>query len=174
MNEKDRVFTTNYAKKTILNLGCGDQGFGTHRVDILETATSTHVFDVENGLPFSDGFFDEVYERNLLEHIRNVSLHLGYIYRVLKVGGYITIITDYAGCMRYYKLGTHEGRYEKVRKNNLLDRHYSIFTKNHLKNHLSYVGFKEIKIEFIHTTYPTRWIDKLMGVYPRLKAEAMK
>lgn len=59
----------------ILNLGCGNESYGTHRVDIHPTKTTTQVFDIEEGLQFEDGFFDEIYERNLLEHLTNVGFH---------------------------------------------------------------------------------------------------
>ena len=49
--------------KLLLNLGCGEQLYGTHRVDIHETKATTHIFDVEEGLSFPNEFFNEVYEK---------------------------------------------------------------------------------------------------------------
>ena len=132
----DKGMKRNNSKNRILNLGCGDMNYGTHRVDIHKTKTTTHVFDVEEGIKFPDNFFDEVYEKTLLEHLRNPGYHFEEIFRVLKPEGKLTLITDYAGCSRYYLLGTHEGRYEKKHKDNLDDRHYCIFTRSHIRNHL--------------------------------------
>ena len=158
----------------ILNVGCGDETYGTHRVDIHPTSTTTHIFDVEKGIQFPENTFDEVYERNLLEHLRNVGYHLEEVYRVLKPGGHLLLITDYAGCSRYYTLKTHEGRYEKKHKDTSEDKHYSIFTKQHIQNHLSSVGFKNIRIELVDTNHITRFLDKLTRAKPRIMVKAEK
>jgi len=173
-------------EKRILNLGCGNETYGTHRVDIVPTKTTTHVFDVEKGIPFPDEFFDEVYERNLFEHLKNPHFHVQEVYRVLKKGGRVVLITDNASCLRYYLLGTHTGGYMGHR--HLLtrtgDKHYAIFTKEHLKNHFLDVGFKILKIEYVETDYATRLLDKVMrfflrGVwksltFPRIRVVAVK
>jgi len=158
----------------ILNLGCGNQEYGTHRVDMSKTETTTHVFDIEEGLQFPDNFFDVVYERNLFEHLQNPGFHLKEVYRVLKEKGKLVLITDNASCTRYYVLGTHEGQYEKRHKDNPKDRHFAIFTKTHIRNHLLAVGFQQINIELIGTERITRFLDKLMRVKPRIKAVAIK
>jgi len=159
----------------ILNLGVGDQTFGTHRVDINPTKTTTHVFDVEKGIQFPDGMFDMVYSKNLLEHLRNVGLHLDECYRVLKVGGKILITTDNAGCARYIWFGTHTGKYES--KNEPNDRHYCLFTKNHLKNHFEKAGFKDLDIHYIKTDTNGKYFDTLtLGIFgqPRIEVCAVK
>ncbi len=147
----------------ILNLGCGNQTYGTYRVDITPTKTTTHVFDVEKGLVFPDSYFDEVYEQNLFEHLKNPNFHLMEIRRVLKPGGRLTLITDNAACIRYYLLRTHTGGYMGHR--NLLtrssDKHYAIYTKEHLKNHVVSAGFEVVSIHFVETDYVTRFMDKL-------------
>ena len=68
----------------ILNIGCGTQTFGTHRLDIEPTSTTTHIADVKQGLPFPAETFDLVYERNIFEHLPDHYQHLQEIYRVLK------------------------------------------------------------------------------------------
>lgn len=160
--------------KKILNLGCGDMTYGSHRVDMYKTKTTTHVFDIEEGIKFPNNFFDVVFERNLFEHLRNPGFHLKEVYRVLKEKGKLVLITDNASCTRYYVLGTHEGRYEKKHKDNLKDRHFAIYTKAHIRTHLLDVGFRHIQIELIGTSYITRFLDKLMRVKPRIRAEAIK
>lgn len=152
----------NTTERRILNLGCGNQTYGTHRVDITPTKTTTHVFDVEKGLPFPDCYFDEVYEQNLFEHLKNPNFHLKEIHRVLKPRGNLTLITDNAACIRYYLLGTHTGSYMGHRhlltRNN--DKHYAIYTKEHIKNHVLNAGFQIVNLSFVETDYATRFIDK--------------
>jgi ubiquinone/menaquinone biosynthesis C-methylase UbiE len=169
----------------ILNLGCRNQTYGTHRVDIEPTKTATHVFDVENGLLFPDSYFDEVYERNLFEHLKNPNFHLKEIYRVLKANGQLILITDNASCIRYYLFGTHTGWYMGHRQlTRSDDKHYSVFTLEHIKNHLISVGFEIVKLNFVETDYSTRFIDKLARkispkalkslTYPRICVVAKK
>lgn len=164
----------NTARK-VINLGCGDDSYGTHRVDIHPTKTTTHVFDVEKGIKFPDNYFDVVYEKNLLEHLRNVGYHLEEVFRVLKLGGKLILVTDYAGCKRYIWFKTHEGRYERKHKSNPYDKHFSFFTKSHLQNHLVSVGFDKIWISFIDTNkFPVRVLDRIMRVKPRIQVVAIK
>jgi len=159
--------------KEILNLGCGDSFYGTHRVDMKKNKSTTHVCNLERGIPFPDNSFDIVFERNLFEHLRNPGFHLDEIYRVLKLKGKLILITDYAGCLRYYIFGTHEGRYEKLRKSSK-DKHYSVFTRQHMINHLTSAGFEIFWVEFVDTERKTRFLDKIMRVKPRIKVTAIK
>ena len=173
-------------KKRILNLGCGNETFGTHRADLYPTKTTTHVFDVEKGIQFPDNYFDVVYSKCLLEHLRNVGYHLEECYRVLKDRGLLILITDYAGCIQFYLGKAHEGLYEKLRKSYPEDRHYCVFTKQHLLNHLSCVGFKEINVKFVdsdmaigriyHRVYRIMRFFKIFPeiTYPRIKVVARK
>lgn len=155
----------------VLNLGCGNQTYGTHRVDIRPTPSTTHVFDIEKGIQFPNDFFDAVYSRNLLEHIRNVGFLLEECHRVLKKGGTIDITTDNAECTRFYLFGTHTGRYEKIHPG---DKHYSIFTESHLNNHFEAAGFKNIQIECVKTDTSGRFIDMIVRQKPRLRVTATK
>ena len=168
--------------KKILNLGCNEDNFGTHRVDLVLTGTTTHVFNIEEGIKFEDEFFDIIYERNLFEHLRNHGFHLEECYRVLKKGGKLTLITDNAACIRHYLSGTHSGRYEKEHKDNPSDKHYALFTKHHLKNLFKHAGFTITEIKLMDTYFWTRWIDKTMRffhifpslTYPLIFVEAEK
>jgi len=155
----------------ILNLGCGNQTYGTHRVDVIQTPATTHVFDIEKGIQFPNDFFDVVYSRNLLEHIRNVGFFLEECRRILKEGGTVDITTDNAECMRFYLFGTHTGRYEKMHPG---DKHYSIFTKSHLRNHFESAGLKIKSIEYIKTDTLGRFIDILTLRKPRIRVVATK
>ncbi len=93
--------------------------------------------DVSSGLPFRDGAFDEVYSSFLFEHLPNPGSAINEMKRVCRPGGEITIITDNAGYLPYYVpvfFGWHVGLY---RGGDSRDRHYGVFTLEHLQNHLS-------------------------------------
>jgi predicted SAM-dependent methyltransferase len=154
-----------------LNLGCGSSTYGTDRVDFKKTSTTTSIWDLELGIPFDDGTFNEVYSRNLLEHLSNVGFHLTECYRVLKKGGVVDITTDNASCWRFYIFGTHTGRYEKLHPG---DRHFSVFTMNHLFNHFEKAGFRNIHIYYVKTDTLGKWLDFVSFQKPRIRVEAMK
>jgi predicted SAM-dependent methyltransferase len=157
--------------KLILNLGSGEDTFGTHRVDMFPTKATTHVFDVEMGLQFPDGMFDVVYSKNLLEHLRNVGFHLQECRRVLNDGGCLDVTTDNAECIRYYLYGTHTGRYEKHHPG---DHHYCIFTAKHLMNHLEAAGFRMIDVRYEGTDTAGKYVDAVTMGHPRLRGRAVK
>lgn len=161
----------------ICNLGCGDETYGDVRVNLSPSKTATHVFDIEKGLP-QDWIdrFDEVYERNLLEHLKNVGYHLDECYRVLKKGGRLVLITDNAACTRYYLplIDTHRGRYERQHGDDPRDRHRSVFTDWHLRNRLRDSGFDIFSIEYIGTETRGRFLDILTGQKPRIRVVAIK
>jgi predicted SAM-dependent methyltransferase len=173
-------------ERRVLNLGCGNQTYGTHRVDIYSTNTTTHVFDIEKGLLFSDSFFDEVYERNVFEHLKNPNFHLSEVHRVLKPNGLLTLITDNAACVRYYLLGTHTGGYMGHRRylKPSEDKHYGVFTTEHIKNHALSAGFKIISMKYVETDFSTKFVDRLARkimpkplkslTYPRIYLVAKK
>jgi predicted SAM-dependent methyltransferase len=155
----------------ILNLGCGDSKYGTTRIDFVKTQTTTEVWDLEKGIPLANDYFDLVYSRNLLEHLRNVGFHLEECYRVLKPKGSVDITTDNAECQRYYLFGTHTGRYEKKHPG---DHHFSIFTKQHLFNHFERAGFLNIRIDYVKTNTVGRWLDLVTFTKPRIRVRATK
>jgi len=160
----------------VLNLGCGDQNFGYVRLDIVVTQATNIVADAQN-LPFRDQVFARAFEKNLLEHLRNPSQHLCEVHRVLRTGGALSLITDNAACLKFYTLGTHTGGYSKRRG---LDKHYALFTKEHLRNHMQRAGFSVASIRYVDADYFTRLFDKLLRLftpslsYPRIQVEATK
>jgi len=160
------------SSKRILTLGCGNQPYGTDRVDIIPSQFTTLVCDVEKGLPYAEKTFDEVYTRNLFEHLRNPGFFLEECHRVLKYGGKLILITDNAACQRFYLLGTHEGRYEK--KHDPKDKHYSVYTRSHLRNHVEAVGFHINSLGYVGTDTVGRWIDVFTRQKPRVMVEATK
>lgn len=163
--------------KRILNLGSGNETYGTDRLDIHLTSATTHVADIEKGIPFPPDTFDEVYAKNILEHLRNVGFVLGEVERVLKKGGQLIIITDNAACLKYYG-GTHTGRYERLHEG---DCHYSLFTMNHLENHVKATGLSLVETRYLDTNHPSRILDSFLreiGLgylsYPRICLVARK
>jgi SAM-dependent methyltransferase len=160
-------------------VGCGNSKYGTDRLDIRPTSTTTIVHDLEMGIPFPDNTFDEVFSKNNLEHLRNVGFHFDEIRRVLKPNGKLVLVTDSASCVRYYVLGTHTGRYEKIHKG---DKHYAVFTPHHLVNHLEASKFKEIRWSYVETDTSGRVLDRIFRhlsftkpfSYPRIEIRARK
>ncbi|MEM5835084.1 MAG: methyltransferase domain-containing protein [Candidatus Aenigmatarchaeota archaeon] len=142
--------------KKILNVGCGNEKYGTHFVDLYPTRKEVIKCDVDKEkLPFPDEYFDIVYSKNLLEHLRNPGFAIEEMFRVLKKGGKIILITDNAGFWEFHIFGTHVKPKLNFMTSNFyrgrgrLDTHYCLYTKEHLINHLRRVGFKIIETKFI-------------------------
>ena len=88
--------------KRILNLGCGNETYGTDRVDYIKTKTTTKVADLNKKFPYPSNSFDEVYSCDALEHIRNLGNFAEECFRVLKKGGKLYIRTDNAAYLPYH------------------------------------------------------------------------
>lgn len=83
--------------KKILNIGCGQETYGTHFIDLYPSRKEVIKCDVEKDeLPFPPNFFDEVYFRGLYEHLKNPGIFLKKIFNIIKPGGKVVIITDNA------------------------------------------------------------------------------
>lgn len=167
----------------ILNLGCGDDDYGDVRVDRYVSRTTTHVTDVEEGLPeeWSDKF-DEVYSKCLLEHCKNPSFVIHEMKRVCKPNGKIVLITDNAAHWRFYHLSKlHLGGYHG---RGAMDRHYCVFTKEHLRNHFQDAGLAIERMEYLSVLKDEKKlkkIDKLLALmgfhdaaWARIKVVAVK
>src|SRR3972149_5784116 len=84
--------------RKILNVGCGNQTYGTHFVDKYPKRKGVIKCDIERGkLPFKSNQFDEVYSRCLFEHLKNPFHVLKEMHRILKPKGRLILITDNAG-----------------------------------------------------------------------------
>ncbi|MEM4511598.1 MAG: class I SAM-dependent methyltransferase [Nanopusillaceae archaeon] len=143
-------------RRRILNVGCGEDTYGTHFVDLYPSRKEVIKCNVDKEkLPFPNNYFDEIYSKNLLEHLRNPGFFLEEAYRVLKKGGKIVLITDNAGFWEFHVLGTHVRPKLRIKRLKFyegmgeLDTHYCLYTKEHLVNHLRFVGFRIVKVEFI-------------------------
>ena len=175
----------------ILNLGCGNDTYGDVRVDLVKTESTTDVFDIGETLPRLSNRelggewaekFDVVYEKNLLEHLPNPGEHLKAVYGVLKHGGRLELTTDNAACLKYYTLGTHTGGYHRSHNSpNAEDRHYALFTEEHLRNMLVWAGvWSSVKTTLVDTDYFTRHFDRVVRLFwpslswPRIRVVAVK
>ncbi len=140
----------------ILNVGCGDDTYGTDFVDLYPARPNVIQADLEKGLPFADNTFDEVYSRCLFEHSRNPFNLLLEMRRVAKVGGKVRLITDNGSYWAFaLNNGAHTGGYEKNHQPG--DRHYSFFTQSHLRNHFAEAGLVVQEIRFLEYFSTTRF-----------------
>ena len=141
-------------KKKILNVGCGNDTYGTDFVDLYPSRPEVKKchFD-EKKLPYKNNTFDEVFCKGVIEHVKDPGRLIREMKRVLKKHGKLVIITDNAHFLGFHIIGTmHTGGYEKHGRvgggSGSKDRHYSFYTINHLKNHLEMAGMKEIRINY--------------------------
>lgn len=138
-------------KTRILNVGCGNETYGTDRIDIVKTKTTTKVCDIEKRFPFEDNTFDEVYCSYVLEHMKNPYNLILEIKRVCRVGGRIVIITDNAGYIFRHLKGRYHGDYSDKdvhgKNYNPKDKHYSLFTPEHLRNYFRTAGITVVDVK---------------------------
>lgn len=139
-------------KKTamkILNVGCGKDTYGTHFVDLYPSRKDVVRGDINVGLPFKDNTFDEVYNNNFFEHLRNPHQSLMEMKRILKPGGKIRIMTDNASYWIFALNNTaHTGGYES--KEHPGDCHYMLFTPTHFENFAKAAGLEVVKIDYVN------------------------
>jgi len=138
------------AEVKILNLGCGNDFYGTDRIDFKKTPAATITLDInKNKLPFPDNYFDEIRMYRTFEHIKNCNLVVSEIYRTLKVGGKIDLITDSAGYFLFhikYKEKCISEEYIKFKHED--DGHFSLFLPGNLREHFK--KFKNLKISYLN------------------------
>lgn len=169
----------------ILNIGCGGQKYGTHFVDLYPLRDGIIKCNVDNEkLPFPNNYFDEVFSNNLFEHLKNPGFVLKEMYRVLKKGGMLVLITDNAGFI-FWHLPWSKVHYDYSSAKAPLDKHYALYTTHHLKNHFKSLKLKQIKIEYImeKRNYPLliiRIISRMFRpffkklFYPQIKITGIK
>jgi ubiquinone/menaquinone biosynthesis C-methylase UbiE len=122
--------------KKILNIGCGNDTYGTHFIDKFPQRKEVLSCSIdEETIPFPDNYFDEVYSRCVLEHLQNIGFAIKEMARVLKRNGRIELETDNASFWIFafdnqaHTTG-YRGKGNKVGE----DTHFSLFTDWHLKN----------------------------------------
>jgi ubiquinone/menaquinone biosynthesis C-methylase UbiE len=139
--------------KKILNLGCGNDTYGTNFVDLYPQRNEVKKCRIDKErLPYRDNLFDEVRFYFAFEHLTNPEFTLKEIYRVLKKGGILDLKTDNASYW-YYSLDnkTHTGRYENKEAYGKEDRHFGLFTDLHLLNYFLEFNFGIKKIKYVDT-----------------------
>jgi ubiquinone/menaquinone biosynthesis C-methylase UbiE len=149
------------ATKRILNIGCGEDLNGTDFIDLYPSRPEVIKCNVDKEkIPYKNNTFDEVYSKCLFEHLTNPLFALKEMHRVLKRGGKLVLITDNAACFYFHfkslgkfyleHYGGHEGKGPE-------DKHFALFTPEHLKNWMVKTGFKKIEINY-HNPYSKRFI----------------
>lgn len=127
----------------ILNAGCGHQVYGTHFIDKYPKREEVLKCDLdEETIPFPDEFFDKIYSKSLIEHLRNLGAAMGEFRRVLKPGGELSIVTDNAPYWLFH-LGSkkeHYGDYEANPIGGSEDMHFALFTPTHIENYAKQAG----------------------------------
>lgn len=174
----------------ILNIGCGNSTEGTDFLDLYPRRKEVIECNVdEEKFPYKNDTFDLIICDYLFEHLTNHKQFLEECYRVLKEGGKIKLETDNASWFNFHNLNskykTHLGGYTFDGKESE-DKHFALFTVEHLKNHFEKAKFKEIEIEpFRRDEEMFGWKIKLIHsmlqhtgfklmTYPQIKVEGMK
>ena len=152
--------------KRILNLGCGNDFYGTDRVDFVLTPAVTRLHNLELPLPYDPEIFDEVFASHILEHIKNIGTFANECFRVLKKGGRLIIHTDNANYLPFSLFASHEHnafldkQYEgdAYKHEKSEDNHYHLFVSSHLE-----ALFKEFRHRKISFTYGGRnWFNNIL------------
>jgi len=163
--------------KRILNVGCGNEIYGTDFIDLYPSREEVKkVFIGKEKFPYTDNFFDEVYSNCILEHLPNFGEFVEECKRVLKKGGKLIIITDNAACYKFHihffpnSKTTHHGGYKiKGRVGggtgiDTEDKHYALFTTTHLNNLFEYYNIEVKNIEYLFG-YKRRFIHKIIDFF---------
>lgn len=80
-------------EKLKLNVGCGFRPFtGYINLDYDEYVHPDVVRSIDDGLPFDDNKFSEVYSSHVIEHVNDVFFFMSEIWRVCEKGAKVTII----------------------------------------------------------------------------------
>ena len=132
----------------ILNLGCGNDCYGTDRLDFKKTGATTLIHDLNKPLPFKSNTFNEVKAFAVFEHLSNCGNFVDEIHRVLKKGGKVKLTTDNASCILYHFKGDHNDYLSTYYENNRNkeDYHRQLFVPSHLKAYFK--EFRNVKVEY--------------------------
>ncbi|MBF0607100.1 MAG: class I SAM-dependent methyltransferase [Magnetococcales bacterium] len=109
----------------VLDVGCATgffleaashKGFSAYGVELSEYSASIardrfgsdRVFHGSlEGAGYEDGFFDAVFMIDLIEHIKDVNALLREVYRILRVGGVLVIVTPDIKSVTFRLMGRH-------------------------------------------------------------------
>ncbi len=135
-----------------------DLGFEAYGVDkesvSLKKGFNVKIVDVDvHDLPFEDNFFDFIMIKSAIEHIRNIYHFMENVYRVLKPGGKLLILTcDWKIAYKIF--------FDDV-------DHKTPFTKWSLNDLLYRYDFKNVTTEDVFYL-PFSWKNKWLEIIPRL------
>lgn len=151
-----------------LNFGCGnDKKEGWLNVDIDSEVKPDMVLDDKGLIVFLENEFDEIYCRNVLEHIPNQLNFIEQIHRILKPNGKATIITDNASFILFHGLKRHRHDTYNIKHTCYEDNHYAIFFKGHLEA-LFKKRFLNPKVDYYiadtRRFYPSRLFQLIGGL----------
>ncbi|HLC58412.1 MAG TPA: class I SAM-dependent methyltransferase [Candidatus Nanoarchaeia archaeon] len=150
----------------ILNIGCWNETYGTHLVDLYPSRKDVVKCNVdEEKLPFKNNFFDIVYSKNLFEHLRNPGFVLGEMVRVLKKGGELILVTDNSSYYLFNFLKAYSAHYNNYKEHGMEDKHYILFTTKHIENWMSSFKLKIVRLELITDYDPN--LSNPVFKYPR-------
>ncbi len=136
--------------KRILNLGCGKDMYGTDRLDFIKTPATTMIHDLTKPLPFEDETFEEVRAYGIFEHLKNAGIFVDEVYRVLKKGGKIDLVTSNAAYVVYHTLHDHNDYLDHKPSYNINrhpdDFHRAMYVPSNLR--AWFKDFSETEISF--------------------------
>jgi len=138
-----------------VNLGCPNYCDGWTCVDLNPRDSRVVKANVFDWLFENDVECDEIFSKNLLEHLPDPGDFLKRCVQNLKYGGKMSLITDNAEFFPFYfpfflvktGIGAHSKDEYAMSKHCNETHHYSIFTKMHLRNLFEYAGFGDIVVK---------------------------
>jgi predicted SAM-dependent methyltransferase len=154
-----------------LNIGCGKdykKSYINIDSDPNYYADLYIDFSINSYIPFKDSSADEIYCKNIFEHIPNPLNFLLEIKRVIKDNGRIIIITSNASYLIYHfpRKKAYHDTYNLTSSKN--DKHYFMFQLGHLKAFADKTGLRIIKLNYyISANKNTNdyIFQKLLGIF---------
>ncbi len=169
----------------ILDAGCGSGefviymkqlGFDVTGMDLAEGAiqiakrigASTHfvVGSAEEGLPFSSGQFDAIWNTEVIEHLFDIHATFSEFNRILRVGGIVILTTPFHGFLKNLAIAMigFEKHYNPYLS------HIRFFTKRTLTESLTRAGFQPVFWRGIGRVWPV--YKSLFVVAQKVKSPA--
>lgn len=154
----------NFPQGKLLDVGCGteehmeafrDLGLEVWGVDNIKHESDTvKMCDLsKDKIPFSSNYFDVVFTKSCLEHLKPVENSLKEIKRVLKKSGVVIImVPDWRSQYRNYYDG-----YD----------HVTPFTIRGLRDLMNHIGFRNVTCEYFYQL-PFVWDSDIAKVIPKV------